>query len=764
MQKILAPLFFLLISMSAYSQTISSVNAHREGDRIVVDYNYEGSTAQKLYLWVSFNGGVSWTGPLKSVEGNVDHAIEEGENQMIWNVTADLDVFFGDSIVFRVGSGTQIDEQLIDIRDGKSYKTAKIGTQVWMAENLSFDYPGSSYYKNQKVYIEKYGRLYSWDAAQHACPKAWHLPSDDEWEDLIFYSGGKKKAGIYLKSTLGWIKSKSPGFNRDQFTALPGGYSKDTDLFKDAGTKAYWWTADDPYTSGSSTTYSPFGMYYTMDNKDGKVSSKTDSKSFGFSVRCISDPVYSGQSEQAIYSMINPECSIEEIPFEAFAYNYIEEELIEWQKQKPTERRSEYYFRTTDEKVKLRAQELAREAEKQYMNQIGKSITWNDLEPGYYNSASETFQLNSELLGRFEIHVPINENPSFRNNWERLKFKDPLFFIEDDKLRLTGLTISNPMNGKSYTYESPDRAKYDQLKTLNRYYGYDITKPIIIEVDNYVGEAQASAAQSHPSQSQQNYVPQNYVYKKPVPRGPYFGKYYALIIAVNEYEDNAITDLDEPVHDADKLYSILTSKYTFDKSNVRRLTNPRRGEIMQSLEDLSDVVTPNDNLLIFFAGHGYWNPKMEIGYWMPADADLESPVNWFQNSSLQNYVKGIKSKHTLVIADACFSGGILKTRDIADKKPEINESVALRIHKMCSRKAMTSGSLKAVPDKSVFMDHFTKRLRENDAKYLSAEELYSNFKTAVLNNTQNNPQYGAIMNTGDEGGDFIFVRRAQPSY
>ena len=764
MRKILAPLFFLLISISAYSQTITDVNAHREGERIVVDYNYEGSNLAKTYLWVSFNGGASWTGPLKSVEGNVEGTVEQGENQLIWNVTKDFDVFFGDSIMFRVGSGTQNNEQLIDIRDEKVYRTAKIGSKVWMAENLSFDYPGSTYYNNQEVYIDKYGRLYSWDAAKHACPKAWHLPAISEWEDLIFYSGGKKKAGIYLKATIGWLEAKSPGFDRDHFSALPGGYSKGEGLFKDAGTEGFWWTADDSYTTGSSSYASTFGMYYTMENKNGSVSQKTDPKSFGFSVRCISDPVFYGQSELAFFSMVNPDCSIEEIPFEAFALNFIEEERIEWQKQKPTERRSEYIFRTTEEKIKFKEQELARQAEKEYMNQISFSFGWNDLKIGNYSSGNESFQLCSELLGDFEIHVPINENPSFRQNWERLEFKDPLFYIEEDKLRLTGLTISNPSNGKSYTYESPDRAKYDQLKTLSRYLGYDITKEIIIEEDNYLAEAQASAVQSHPSQSQQNYLPQKTVYQKPVPRGPYFGKYYALIIAVNDYEDNAISDLDEPVNDAKKLYNVLTTQYTFDQSNVRRLINPGRAEIIRSLEDLSDIITPNDNLLIFFAGHGKWNPKMETGYWMPADAEYNTSANWFENSTLQNYVNGIKSKHTLVIADACFSGGILKTRDIADKKPNINEAVAIRIHKMCSRKAMTSGSLKPVPDKSVFMEQFTKKLKENDSKYLSAEELYANFKAAVLNNTQNNPQYGAIMNTGDEGGDFIFVRRDQASY
>ena len=72
---------------------------------------------------------------------------------------------------------------------------------------------------------------------------------------------------------------------------------------------------------------------------------------------------------------------------------------------------------------------------------------------------------------------------------------------------------------------------------------------------------------------------------------------------------------------------------------------------------------------------------------------------------------------------------------------------------------MTSGTMETVPDKSIFMLYLTKRLIENEAKYLSSEELFSTLRNAVLNNSPNTPQFGDIMNAGDEGGDFIFIRR-----
>jgi hypothetical protein len=82
-----------------------------------------------------------------------------------------------------------------------------------------------------------------------------------------------------------------------------------------------------------------------------------------------------------------------------------------------------------------------------------------------------------------------------------------------------------------------------------------------------------------------------------------------------------------------------------------------------------------------------------------------------------------------------------------------------KLYELPSRKAMTSGTLTEVPDKSVFLQYLTKRLIENEDKYLPSEQLFFSFKPAVLNNSINVPQFGEIKDTGDEGGDFIFVKK-----
>jgi hypothetical protein len=201
----------------------------------------------------------------------------------------------------------------------------------------------------------------------------------------------------------------------------------------------------------------------------------------------------------------------------------------------------------------------------------------------------------------------------------------------------------------------------------------------------------------------------------------------------------------------------LLQNYTFTEENISVLKNPDRKSIIRTLDRLANQLGKGDNLLIFFSGHGYWDEKLQQGYWIPSDAKWAERSGWIANSTINDYLRGINTQHSLVISDACFSGSMFKTKNAFSR---MTDSIKA-IYRMPSRKALTSGAMETVPDKSVFVKYLIKRLEENNSRYLDAMSLYTSMREAVINNSPTNqkPLYGVMHQSGDEGGDFIFVHK-----
>ena len=235
------------------------------------------------------------------------------------------------------------------------------------------------------------------------------------------------------------------------------------------------------------------------------------------------------------------------------------------------------------------------------------------------------------------------------------------------------------------------------------------------------------------------------------------GKFYGLVIGVNDYYDKNIQPLDNAIPDAAELISTLTTAYTFNSEDITFLKNPVRVELIQSFEALIGKMKPEDNLLIYYAGHGYWDKETRQGYWLLSDAIEKERSTWFLNESLLRFVEKVDARHIFLVSDACFSGGIFKVRSVEKMEYEaIN-----KLYKFPSRKAMTSGALTTVPDKSLFSQTLIKRLNQNKSMYLSAERLFQSLKNDVMVQGEQDqiPQFGEISIDRNRGGDFIFFRR-----
>jgi len=165
---------------------------------------------------------------------------------------------------------------LTDGRDGKRYKTVVVGGKRWMAENLNHGDGESRCYNNNSSNCGKYGMLYDWNTAKMVCPTGFHLPSRQEWNDLVETAGGNNAAGKKLKARSGW-NNNSNGTDDFGFSALPSGYY----YSRNVGDFGYWWTA----TEGPNGRAYSRSMGYGGDN----VIEENDVKNYDFSVRCIAD-------------------------------------------------------------------------------------------------------------------------------------------------------------------------------------------------------------------------------------------------------------------------------------------------------------------------------------------------------------------------------------------------------------------------------------------------------------------------------------------
>ncbi len=152
-----------------------------------------------------------------------------------------------------------------------------------MAENLNYKSGGSWCYDNDPKNCEVYGRLYDWKSALKSCPDNWHLPSVEEWEEMIEFLGGSSAAGEKSKSTTGWAASDIIASNSSGFSGLPGGgYKNMADTFITIGEAGYWWSSTEDLAPFNSYA---FGLFYDEVDFEKGESDKIN----GMSCRCIKD-------------------------------------------------------------------------------------------------------------------------------------------------------------------------------------------------------------------------------------------------------------------------------------------------------------------------------------------------------------------------------------------------------------------------------------------------------------------------------------------
>lgn len=243
-----------------------------------------------------------------------------------------------------------------------------------------------------------------------------------------------------------------------------------------------------------------------------------------------------------------------------------------------------------------------------------------------------------------------------------------------------------------------------------------------------------------------------------------FGEYYALVIGNNKYQH--LPHLDTAMRDAEVLGDILKNKYGF-KTQV--LLNATRYEIMKALNDYRKNLSEDDNLLIYYAGHGTLDKVNDRGHWLPVDAEPDSNANWISVQNVTDLLKIMASQHLLVISDSCYSGALTRSsvaRLEAGMTAEKRAEWVKQLLKKRSREALSSGGLQPVLDgggggHSIFARALINTLQRN-SEILEGQRLYRQVSALVTDAAQAQdfdqvPEFAPIRHAGHSGGQFFFV-------
>ncbi len=231
---------------------------------------------------------------------------------------------------------------------------------------------------------------------------------------------------------------------------------------------------------------------------------------------------------------------------------------------------------------------------------------------------------------------------------------------------------------------------------------------------------------------------------------------FLFVIGVNEYQ--YWTPLNNCVKDAKDVTAILTSEYKFEKEEVFTLFNEEvtQQNIRNELIKIKREISENDNLVLYYAGHGFYDREFDDGSWIPFDARLNEETDYLSNVRLLKYLNALNTKHTFVIADACFSGSLFVS--------ETMKHFEAYNDKKKSRWGLSSGNMEEVADgakgeNSPFAASLIEGLSNSVKSSVSVSELISIVVNRVKSKSKQTPVGKPLKLRGNDGGEFVFYKR-----
>ena len=230
------------------------------------------------------------------------------------------------------------------------------------------------------------------------------------------------------------------------------------------------------------------------------------------------------------------------------------------------------------------------------------------------------------------------------------------------------------------------------------------------------------------------------------------GKNYLLVIGIDEYAH--CPRLYNAVKDAEDIVAVLVERFQFESATIKTLYNQAatKANIYKAFEYFADKVTPKDNFLLYFSGHGEFKKLFNLGYWIPVEAKAEATHEFIPNSEVKNILSAIQSHHTFLMADSCFSGTLFAKGT--------GKNISLRKERDPSRWGLTAGRNEIVTDgqpgeNSPFAESILYELRNANGPVGVAELCYKVLEIVAANADQT-PRGEPLKIDGHRGGQFVF--------
>lgn len=338
-----------------------------------------------------------------------------------------------------------------------------------------------------------------------------------------------------------------------------------------------------------------------------------------------------------------------EVPlFSVYAKNTIEKKLELWQQKDPYETAEEYRLRVSGDNRKAKVDELMKIAEDEYLLYYANNLKIDNLSLEPYDAENRSFLAVSLQYGQVIIPVPRENKEAelFEKSWGAVKFQDPEFYILNDKLTLSALTVVTPA-GKSYRYDDSAALKYTKTE-VDINFG-DVGAEIYASTEGKQAASQVSEKTISIGTSD---IDINIPVAKDVNPNT-----FVVIIANENYQ--LVSKVPMAINDGQIFNHYCEKTLGIPKENIRLYNDATSGTFISAIRDIKNISKAkngNIRVLFYYAGHGIPDESTKDAFLLPVDIDGQHTDGCYSLKKLYSDLGEMNANEVVVFLDACFSG------------------------------------------------------------------------------------------------------------